>query len=159
MMFYAFFDVWCQIKRWIDIFNINHAILRVSAVGRTVKVCGQYCLIIKIFCCLYRYIYIYIYYIYIYIYCTVLKRLASPSDFHIPLPSTVPFVHSETSFTHCCVYLIFPGSSGTTSFFPSFRFPVGHNFCQLHWVLSRNMSIPNEFFQVMSTNLARPFFL
>ena len=32
-------------------------------------------------------------YIYIYVYCAVLKRLATPSKFHIPLPSTVPFAH------------------------------------------------------------------
>jgi hypothetical protein len=32
-------------------------------------------------------------YIYIYIY-AVLKRLATPSDFRIPLPSAVPFTHS-----------------------------------------------------------------
>jgi hypothetical protein len=40
----------------------------------------------------------------LYIYCAVLKRLATPSDFHIPLPSTVPSAHSETSFTHGCIY-------------------------------------------------------
>jgi hypothetical protein len=28
--------------------------------------------------------------IYIYIYCALLKRLTTPSDFHIPLPSIVP---------------------------------------------------------------------
>jgi len=33
-------------------------------------------------------------YIYIYIYCAVLKRLKTSSDFHIPLPSIVPFAHS-----------------------------------------------------------------
>ena len=33
-------------------------------------------------------------YIYIYIYSAVLKRLATPSDFHIPLPSIVPLAHS-----------------------------------------------------------------
>jgi hypothetical protein len=42
----------------------------------------------------------------------VLKCLAAPSNFHIPLPSIVPFAHSETSFTHG-----FPGSSETTPFF------------------------------------------
>jgi len=26
--------------------------------------------------------------------CAVSKRLATPSDFHIPLPSVVPFAHS-----------------------------------------------------------------
>jgi hypothetical protein len=41
-------------------------------------------------------------YIYIYIYCAVLKRVATPSDFHIPLPSIVPFAHSETYFTYGC---------------------------------------------------------
>jgi hypothetical protein len=34
------------------------------------------------------------------IYSAVLKHLAMTSDFHIPLPSIVPFTHSETSFTH-----------------------------------------------------------
>jgi hypothetical protein len=43
-----------------------------------------------------------------------LKRLVTPSDFHIPLPSIVPFAHSETSSAHGCIYPIFPGSSGTT---------------------------------------------
>jgi hypothetical protein len=28
------------------------------------------------------------------IYCAVLKGLATPSDFHIPLPSIVPFAYS-----------------------------------------------------------------
>ena len=28
------------------------------------------------------------------IFCAVLKRLATPSDFHVPLPSIVPFVLS-----------------------------------------------------------------
>jgi hypothetical protein len=78
--------------------------------------------------------------------CAVLNRLATPSSFHIPLPSTVPFSHSETSFTHGCTYPIFPGSSGTISFLPSFRFPVDHNFWQSHWVHSLNMSKPNELF-------------
>jgi hypothetical protein len=68
------------------------------------------------------------------LYCAALKRLATPSDFHTPLHSTVPFAHSETYFTHGCIYPIFPGSSGTTSFFPSFRFPVDHNVWQSHWV-------------------------
>jgi hypothetical protein len=30
----------------------------------------------------------------IYVYCAVLKRLTTPSDFYIPLPSIVPFAHS-----------------------------------------------------------------
>jgi hypothetical protein len=80
-----------------------------------------------------------------YEYCAVLKRLAMPSDFHIPSPSIVPFAHSETSFTHGCTYPIFPGSSGMTSFFPSFSFPVAHNFWQSHWVHSHNMSIPSNY--------------
>jgi hypothetical protein len=33
-------------------------------------------------------------YNFFYIYCIVLKRLTTPSDFHIPLPSIVPFAHS-----------------------------------------------------------------
>jgi hypothetical protein len=33
-------------------------------------------------------------YIYIYIYCTILKCLATPSDFHTPLPSIVPLTCS-----------------------------------------------------------------
>jgi len=51
-------------------------------------------------------------YIYIYIYrerereSTVLKRLATPSDFHIPLPSIIPFAHSQISLTHRCIYPI-----------------------------------------------------
>ena len=36
-----------------------------------------------------------------------IKRLPTPSDFHIPLPSTVPFDHSQASCTHRCLYLIF----------------------------------------------------
>ena len=60
-------------------------------------------------------------YIYIYIYSTVLKRLATPSDFHIPLPSIVPFAHSYISFS---IYPNFLGSSGAAWFFPSFRFPI-----------------------------------
>jgi hypothetical protein len=74
--------------------------------------------------------------IYIYIYrererereSAVLKRLTTPSDFHIPLPSIVPFAHSSISFIHGCIYSIFSGSPGAASFFPSFRFPVNHNF-------------------------------
>jgi hypothetical protein len=31
---------------------------------------------------------------YIYIYCAVLKRLTTPSDIHITLPSIVPVAHS-----------------------------------------------------------------
>jgi hypothetical protein len=50
-------------------------------------------------------------YIYIYIYIErererereVIKRLATPSDFHIPLSPIVPFAHSETSSTHGCI--------------------------------------------------------
>jgi len=42
------------------------------------------------------------------IYCVVFKRLATPSDVHIPLPSIVPFVHSYISFTRSCIYPIFP---------------------------------------------------
>jgi hypothetical protein len=58
------------------------------------------------------------------IYCAVLKRLATPSDFHIPLPPIVPFAHSETSFTHGCIYPILPGFSGTTLFFLPSGFQV-----------------------------------
>jgi hypothetical protein len=64
------------------------------------------------------------------------------------LPSIVPFARSETSFTRVCIYPIFPSSSGTTSFFPSFGFPVDHNFWQSHWVHSLNMAIQNELFSV-----------
>ena len=49
--------------------------------------------------------------------CAVLKRLATPSDFHIPLPSVVPFTHSQIPFTPGCIYPIFTGPSGTASFF------------------------------------------
>jgi hypothetical protein len=71
--------------------------------------------------------------IYIYIYIererererAVLRRLATPSDFHIPLPSNVPFAHSQTYSTHGYIYIyiypIFPGSSGTTSYFSSLQ--------------------------------------
>ena len=55
---------------------------------------------------------------FVYIYCAVLKRLTTPSDFHIPLPSIVPFAHSWISFIHACIYYIFPRSPGTASFFP-----------------------------------------
>jgi len=44
---------------------------------------------------IYIYIYIYIYVcVCVCVYSAVLKRLTTPSDFHIPLPSIVPFVHS-----------------------------------------------------------------
>ena len=69
-----------------------------------------------------------------------------PSDFHIPLPSVVPFAHSQISFIHGCIYSIFQGSPGTASFFPSFRFPVNHNFWQSRWVHSLDMTIPYKFF-------------
>jgi hypothetical protein len=82
---------------------------------------------------------------------SVLKCLVMPSDFHIPLPSIVQFAHSETSFTHGCIYPKFPGSLGT-SFFRSFRFPVDHNFWQSNWVHSLNMSIPNELFSRVRWN-------
>ena len=85
-------------------------------------------------------------YIYIYIYCALLKHLTTASNFHIPFPSIVPFAYPEISFTHGCIYPIFPGSLEMTSFFPSFRFSVDDNFWQSHWVLSLNMSIPNELF-------------
>jgi hypothetical protein len=74
--------------------------------------------------CRWRY-YIYIY-IYVYIYIAVLILLVSPSDL----------------FHSWLFYPIFPGCSGTTSFFPSFSFRVDHNFWQSHWVHSLNMSIP-----------------
>ena len=54
---------------------------------------------------------------YVHIYNAVLKRLATPSDFHIPLPSIVPFAHSQISLTHRCICPIFSGSLGTASFF------------------------------------------
>jgi hypothetical protein len=38
--------------------------------------------------------------IYILYICAILKRLATTSDFHTPLPSIVPFAHSETPFAH-----------------------------------------------------------
>jgi hypothetical protein len=79
----------------------------------------------------------------IYIYSAILKRLATPSDFHIPLLWIVPFTHSETSFTHGCIYPTFPCSSGTTWFFPSFRFPGDRNFWPSHWVHYLNASTPN----------------
>jgi len=109
------------------------------------------------------YIYIYIYIIiYIYIYCAVLKRLTTPSDFHIPLLSTVPFAHSYISSIHGCIYSIFPGSPGTASFFPSFRFPVNHNYLVValgpfsrH---DRNKLVVSRLCHPISY-LARPFFL
>ena len=81
-----------------------------------------------------------------FIYSAVLQLLTTPSDFPIPLPLIVPFAHPERSSTHSCIYPIFLGSSGTTSFFLSFRFPVDHNFCQSRSVHSLNMSKPNELF-------------
>ena len=117
--------------------------------------------VLRSMCWHYYNCYIYIY-IYIYIYSADLKRLTTPSDFHIPLPSIVPFAHSQISSIHDCIYSIFPGSPGTASFFPSFRFPVNHNFCQSRWVHSLDMTIPNKFFSGLShpiSYFARPFFL
>ena len=71
-----------------------------------------------------------------YINCAFVKRLTTPSDFHIPLPSIVLFTHSQISFIHGCIYSIFPGSPRTSSFFPSFRFPVNNNFWQSRQVHS-----------------------
>ena len=51
-----------------------------------------------------------------FIYCVALKRLATPSDFHIPLPSTVPFAYSQIHFTHRSIYPIFPGCLVLKSF-------------------------------------------
>jgi hypothetical protein len=88
------------------------------------------------------------------VYCAVLKRLKTPSDFHTPLPSIVPFAHSETFFTHGCYYSIFPGSSGTTSVFPSFRFPVDHNFWKSR---TEDLTITNAFgpvrFEIVEHNV------
>ena len=75
-----------------------------------------------------------------------LQRLPTPSDFHTPLPSIVPFAHPKISSTHSCIYPIFTVSSGTTSFFPFFMFPVDLNFCQSRSVHSLNMSASNELF-------------
>jgi hypothetical protein len=88
----------------------------------------------------------------IYIYSAVLKRLATPSDFHIPLPSIVPLAHSQTPFTHGCIYSIFPGSSGATSFFPTFRFPVNHNFCNCIGSIHSTCPYQMSCFRVMSSN-------
>ena len=83
---------------------------------------------------------------FLFFYCAVLKRLPTPSDFHIPLPSIVPFACPELSSTHSCIYPIFTRSSGTTSFLPPFRFPVDHNFWQSRSVRPFNMSVPNKLF-------------
>ena len=63
--------------------------------------CVCVCVYVHMYVCMYVCVYIYIY---IYIYCAVLKRLATPSDFHTPLPSIVPFAHSYISLTHRCIY-------------------------------------------------------
>jgi hypothetical protein len=63
-----------------------------------------------------------------YIYCAGLKRLATPSDLYIPLPSIVPFANSETSFIYDSIYPVFPVSSGTTSFFLPPHFPLPASF-------------------------------
>ena len=70
----------------------------------------------------------------------------TPSDFHIPLPSIVPFAHSHISFTHGCIYPTFPGSSATSWVCSSFMFPVNHNFWSSRWVHPLDMTIPNELF-------------
>jgi hypothetical protein len=64
------------------------------------------------------------------IYSTVLKRLATPSDFLVPLPTIVPFAHSETPFTHCCTTYIpsFQVLRGRPRFILSSGYPVGHIF-------------------------------
>ena len=56
-------------------------------------------------------------YIYTHTYCAVLQRLGTPSDFHIPLPSILPFAHFSLSSTHGCIYPIFSASLGTAFFF------------------------------------------
>ena len=61
----------------------------------------------------------------------ILRGFTTSDDafpFHTPLRSVVPFAYPQISSTHSCMYPILPGSAGTTSFFPSFRFPVDHNF-------------------------------
>ena len=83
----------------------------------------------------------------------VLKRLATPSDFHISLPSVVPFAHSSSSFTHSCIYPIFPSSSGTASFFPSFRFPVNHNFGNRVGSILSTCPHQMSCFRVISSNI------
>jgi hypothetical protein len=45
---------------------------------------------------------------------------------------------------------IFPFSSGLTSFFPFFMFPVDHKFWKSHCVHSLNKFIQNNFFPAMS---------
>jgi len=52
-----------------------------------------------------------------YIYSPVLKRLSTPSDFHIPLSSILPFPHSQVSFIHGCIYPIFLVLLGRPRFF------------------------------------------
>ena len=50
------------------------------------------------------------------------------------------------TYIYIYVYPIFEGSSGTASFFPSFGFPVNHDFWESRWVHSFDMTIPNELF-------------
>ena len=63
-----------------------------------------------------------------------------PLNFHIPLPLIVPFTHSYISFTHGCIYSIFPGSLGATLFFPSFRFPINLDFLLILIGLQKSVS-------------------
>jgi hypothetical protein len=57
-------------------------------------------------------------YIYIYI-APVLKRLTTPSVYHIPLPSIVPFAHPQIPFTHRCIYPILRSLSPIAVYIPS----------------------------------------
>ena len=87
--------------------------------------------------------------------CAVLKRLTTPSDFHIPMPSVVPFAHSYTSSTHGCIYPIFPSSSGTASFFfSSFGFEVNHNFGNRVRSILSTSPYQMSCFRVISSNIA-----
>ena len=57
-------------------------------------------------------------------YCAVLNGTSAPSDVHVPLSSIDPFAHSYISFTHGCIYTIFPGYSGRRG--PRFFLPSGY---------------------------------
>ena len=76
-----------------------------------------------------------------------LKRLATA----LQLPYSIAFGCSIRPFLdlfHSWLYIypIFPRSSGTASFFPSFRFAVYHNFWKSRRVHSLDMPITNELF-------------
>ena len=79
--------------------------------------------------------------------------MATPSVFLIPLPSIVPFAHSSISFTHGCIYPIFPSSSMTASFFSSFRCPVNHDFGNRVGSILSTWPYQMSYFRVISSHI------